>query len=375
MKIVLLEPFFTGSHAAWANDYARCSRHQVTILSLPGRHWKWRMHGGAVVLARQYLDQQLCPDLLLATDMLDLTTFLALTRTQTAQCRTAVYFHENQLTYPWSPDDADTSKGRDIHYAFINYSSALAADAVFFNSCYHFDSFFEGLSPFLRSMPDKREWGTIEAIRSKSRVLSLGMDLERLDPFRTQKSRRRGGPPLVLWNHRWEYDKNPDQFFNTLERIAARGIDFRLAILGQNFAGRPAVFDTVRERFGDRLVHLGFAASLAEYAHWLWQADILPVTSFHDFFGASVVEAIYCGCYPLLPKRLAYPEHLPDLYHGSCFYQDDEELDARLETLLKDPLPHLPEALQHAVHHYDWKTMVSIYDELLENVVISNGRG
>ena len=55
MNIVILEPYFTGSHASWANEYKAYSRHQVTILSLKGQYWKWRMHGGAVTLADKFL--------------------------------------------------------------------------------------------------------------------------------------------------------------------------------------------------------------------------------------------------------------------------------------------------------------------------------
>jgi len=47
MKILLVEPFFVGSHASWAKGYQQFSQHDVEILSLPGRHWKWRMYGGA----------------------------------------------------------------------------------------------------------------------------------------------------------------------------------------------------------------------------------------------------------------------------------------------------------------------------------------
>ena len=137
MKILLIEPYFTGSHAAWAKGYAQHSQHHIDILSLPGRFWKWRMHGGAVTLARKFLQSDLAPDLILTTDMLDMTTFLALTRHRTANIPTATYFHENQLTYPWSPTDRDIAQKRDKHYGFINYVSALTADAVLFNSQYH----------------------------------------------------------------------------------------------------------------------------------------------------------------------------------------------------------------------------------------------
>ena len=130
MRIMIVEPFFTGSHAAWAEEYARCSRHRVDILRLGGHHWKWRMHGGAVTLARRFLQADALPDLILASDMLDLTVFLALTRSRTAAIPAALYFHENQIGYPWSPQDQDPLARRDQHYGFINYSSALAADSL-----------------------------------------------------------------------------------------------------------------------------------------------------------------------------------------------------------------------------------------------------
>ncbi len=107
MNILLVEPFFEGSHAAWAEGYQRHSRHRVELLTLTGRFWKWRMHGGAVTLAQRFLESDFCPDRILASDMCDLGTFLALTRERTARLPTAVYFHENQLSYPWSPDDPD----------------------------------------------------------------------------------------------------------------------------------------------------------------------------------------------------------------------------------------------------------------------------
>ena len=150
MKISLIEPFHTGSHATWAEEYARYSRHQVELLTLSGRRWKWRMHGGAVTLARQFMAGDCEADLLLASDMLDLTTFLGLTREKSARLPTALYFHENQLTYPWSPNGANPAQQR-AHYAFINYTSALAADAVLFNSRYHLEAFTGQLPEFLSS--------------------------------------------------------------------------------------------------------------------------------------------------------------------------------------------------------------------------------
>ena len=98
------------------------------------------MHGGAITLAKRYHNLNFNPDLILVTDMLNLPVFQSLVK---PECPVAIYFHENQFTYPWSPNDADVELQRDKHYGFINYSSALSADHVYFNSKFHFDSFFK----------------------------------------------------------------------------------------------------------------------------------------------------------------------------------------------------------------------------------------
>ena len=363
MQIVLLEPFMVGSHADWATGYQKHSRHDVRILSLEGKYWKWRMHGGAVTLAKRFVAEELKPDLLLATDMLDLTAFLALTRKVTADIPVALYMHENQLSYPWSPTDADPGLQRDAHYCFINYTSALAADQVLFNSDYHRQDFLAELSRFLKTFPDHNEAETVQQIADKSRTLHLGLDLQKFDDYQPTADERTGKPPLILWNHRWEYDKNPDEFFAALFALQEQGVDFELAVLGESYQKQPAIFAAAKEQLDQQVVHWGYAESFAEYAKWLWRADILPVTSIHDFFGISVVEAVYCGCYPLLPKRLAYPEHFPQGVHEASFYSDSAELVERLGRLCRQPEELRPQARQSLVARYDWNVMAASYDE------------
>ncbi len=371
LKILIVEPYFTGSHAAWASGYQAHSRHEVEILRLGGAYWKWRMHGGAVTLARRFMESSLDPDIVVATDMLDLTTFQSLTRSRTATMPMAVYFHENQLSYPWSPTDRDVQQKRDKHYGFINYASAMAADAVFFNSEYHRRSFFEELERLLRHFPDHNEIGSIEKLKEKSAVLPLGMDLGRFDnsgghvPVASDGATRE---PLVVWNHRWEYDKNPDLFFKSLRTLAGRGVPFRLAVLGENFSQVPVVFLKARDALGERVVHFGHEEDFNAYASWLHAADVLPVTSYQDFFGAAVAEAIYCGCRPLLPNRLAYPELIPDEHRSGVFYSGEDEFLDRLETMLTGPIEPAGEGLRAAMVRFDWRTMATVYDHVFEKM-------
>ncbi|MBN1681879.1 MAG: DUF3524 domain-containing protein [Anaerolineae bacterium] len=369
MRILLVEPYNTGSHAVWMRGYQAHSRHEVDILSLEGQLWQWRLLGGAVTLAERFLDRGAVPDLLVASDMLDLTTFLALTRPVTARLPTAVYFHENQMTYPVGP-----RQKLQQHYAFINYTSALAADAVFFNSAFHRDSFLDELLRLLKHYPDHANLHTIEHITARSSVLPVGLDLRRYDEYRPTTPRDpaslRGParPPLVVWNHRWEYDKNPAPFFEALYRLAGEGIPFKVALVGENVRREPVEFEEARRRLGNRVVQYGYMESLADYARLLWDADIVVSTSNQDFFGISVVEAVYCGCWPVLPERLNYPALVPEDWHDHTLFRVDAGLAGRLRARLTDPQP-APPALRAHVAAFDWRTLAPHYDAAFATVV------
>lgn len=366
LNIILLEPFYSGSHKQWAEGFKKHSKHNIQILSLPGRHWKWRMHGGAVSLAKQFNELKGSPDLILATSMLDLTTFLSLSRKRSANIPVAMYFHENQLTYPWSPQDRDVKKKRNNHYSFINYASALAADKVFFNSKYHMDSFLGALPKFLKQFPDKRERDNIEVIRKKSEVLHLGLDLKKFEDFRSSDKEKQS-EATILWNHRWEYDKNPEEFFETLFALKEKEVRFKLIVMGEQNDVNPPIFDEAKEKLKDEILHWGYADSFDEYAKWLWRADILPVTSNQDFFGGSVIEAMYCDCFPLLPNRLAYPEHLPEELDREFLFEEGE-LPARLETAIESVMGLRRVDYQSIVKKYDWDELIGKYDEKLEKM-------
>ena len=78
MIVSLVDAFFTGSHKRWAEELQHFSLHQIDIFSLKGNYWKWRMHGGAISLAKQFLEKGEEYDLILATDMMDLALFKSL---------------------------------------------------------------------------------------------------------------------------------------------------------------------------------------------------------------------------------------------------------------------------------------------------------
>ena len=159
-KVWLLNPYHTGSHRTWAEGFAAASRHEVHILSMAGQFWKWRMQGGVMELveqARNLLREGHRPDVILATSMINLPAFLGLLHREIGPVPTALYMHENQLTYPPPPGSK-----RDLTYGMIQHLSMLAADRVLFNSAYHREAWFDELPRLLKHFPDYTHLETVE---------------------------------------------------------------------------------------------------------------------------------------------------------------------------------------------------------------------
>lgn len=350
MNIALFEGFYAGSHKRWADEWKQHSQHSIQLFTLSAAHWKWRMHGGAITLVKQYLQSGFRADAIVCTDMLDLALVRSLLHQSNVQTKCYLYFHENQLTYPFSVTDTDRINNRDRHYGFINYTSALVADGVAFNSAYHRSIFLSELKTFLTPFPDHQELKNVDRIAEKSIVLYPGMSFPSELPA-LQEAKK----PRFLWNHRWEFDKNPEAFFKNLFQLSDEGFDFEIVVLGEHFKNSPKIFDEAKTRLAPHIVHWGFAESREEYVQWVASCSHLPVTSNQDFFGYSIIEAAQLGVTPILPFRLAYPEH-PFPEH--CYYQSKDELMLRLRQLFQAPINK--EAFD--LSRYAWENLIENYD-------------
>ncbi len=355
MRVLLIEPYYGGSHQAWVDGYCQHTQHDIIRLTLPAQFWKWRMQGGAVSIARMIDEQDIHANFILVSGMIDLANLRALTHHRTATTPFGLYFHETQLTYP-----QNSRQSHGWRYGFINYISALTADAVYFNSQYHLDIFLETLPKMLKHFADYNELQTVDKIRAKSSVLPLGLDLKRFDAHQPVMASH-SQPPLILWNHRWEEDKNPQAFINALYHLMKNNIDFRVAIVGENPRQAPTEFHEARPALGERLVHFGYLPDFASYARLLWQADYVVSTANQEFFGGAVVEAMYCGCIPILPDRLNYPYLLPQSLQDACLYKGNG-LAYKLMAHLRGDYPINTADIQAYISRYDWSIIAPGYD-------------
>ena len=331
------------------------SRHRIELHTLPARFWKWRMRGAALHFVRAVAAPE-DYDLLLVTDLMGVADLKALWG---ARCPPIVlYLHENQLSYP-----VPAGERMDFQFGFTDIASALAADVMVFNSRFHHDAYFAALPRFLRRMPEHVPKWIPAALEPKARVLYPGCRLPS-PPEARDPEVEPGAPPLVIWNHRWEFDKQPAVFFAALRQAQEAGVAFRVALLGENFQVVPQEFEAARGWLGERLVQYGYVPGRDAYWKLLRSGSVAVSTAIQENFGISVVEAVAAGNHPLLPRRLSYPEVIPAAYHDACLYADDAALTEVLIRLLAAPPVAAPRGLAAAMQRYSWSGLAPAYDAL-----------
>ncbi len=360
MKVLIIEPFYTGSHKQWLDGLVEHVDLDFTTITLPGKLWKWRAEASAYRIAEKYLTLNQEFDRILFSGFFNLALFTSFVRKERSSLPPCyMYMHENQISYPWSGTDPDPALRRDQHYGFIDLMNCLLADKVFFNSEFHRTGFLKALPGFSNQFPEDYFSDSTAEIERKSSVLPIGLELEKLRVSEKQAN----AVPVLLWNHRWEYDKNPELFFESLFQLKEEGEKFNLIVLGERYKNAPKVFDQVQKKLKEELLHFGYTKNYSDYSALLQKADILPVTSKHDFFGISVVEAIAASCIPLLPNHLAYPEHISINKYPNLFYQNEEEFLPALQRLLSEYKEY--HGLDAELMKYDWQSLGSVYKEAL----------
>ncbi|MFH0783690.1 MAG: DUF3524 domain-containing protein [Pseudomonadota bacterium] len=359
-RVLILEPYYGGSHRFFLEGLQANIVADYTIFTLPARKWKMRMQLSALWCIEQINGLTLGKrrfDAVLCSSFVDVAVLRALTariKGWDHRARICTYFHENQLIYPERLTDM-----KSFQFAATNFHSALASDKIAFNSSYNAETFFSGCQKYLQTAAEMGLSGTIERLKDKSSILFPGIDFACIDHQR-KAAVSVPGPPVIVWNHRWEHDKNPEEFFKALTKIFSSGIDFRLILLGKTFLNSPQCFADAKNAFGSRVVHYGYAASYMDYVALLCRGDVVVSTALHEFFGIAVIEAVRAGCLPLLPERLVYPE----LFSKEYLYREGDLIEKLAQALLQNGQLSLESA--HVItERFSWHTLAPRYSQWL----------
>ena len=323
-KILLLSGYDAASHRYWRKTLAeQLPNYEWTQLALPDRHFYWRVRGNSLSFAfdhQEQLSQQY--DLLIVTSMVDLSSLRGFCPSL-AEIPTMVYFHENQFAYPLLEKAPSEKQNSLVSVQVTTIYTALCADKIVFNSEYNLTSFIDGAKALLKRLPDLVPKNIIERLESRAEVLPVPMTIK---TNRTKTTLNK--PAEIVWNHRWEYDKQPDVFFNALYALKKQGYDFKLHVLGQSFRNIPSCFDEAKITLKDEIISYGFQ-SKERYIEILSTADFIVSSAAHDFQGISLQEGMICGCTPIAPNRVAYPEYVPSTY----LYDVDSDKEQEANSL------------------------------------------
>jgi glycosyltransferase involved in cell wall biosynthesis len=367
MNILFLEPFYHGSNKAFLEGFRQHSRHQVYPLTVTLHSTLWKSFGLSITLAQRLQAIQEEFDLVVASSQTNLSALVALTNPRFAHTPLVLYMHENLFSEPLPP-----GKERNLANAYMSYLSALSADSVLFNSHFHLETFFETIPAYFREFPEYQPQGSLQELRKRSEVLHPGLSLRAHDSI--PDNRMNNTVPVILWNQRWDYEKDPAKFFRIMNRLDDAGFQFELILAGDNRGERPPEFEKALVRYGNRIRHIGFVDDFQSYSKLLHTADYVVSTARHEFFPGSILEAMYCGCHPFLPFDLTYPELIPEglrrpLLHAQVLYNNEDELFDHIRAVLRGDKKGLPkQSLQNVCRAFDWNRQIHRFDALLDEI-------
>jgi len=334
---LLLSAYDAVSHRHWREQVTSLvDKFQWHQLSLPPRHFNWRIRGNSLCWA--FGDYDLQPehhDILLCTSMTDLASLRGFVP-PLADLPTAVYCHENQFCYPGNAVQQDR-----VEPKITTLYTALCADILLFNSQFNHRTFMQGISRLLDTMPDHVPGGVTDRLESLSKILPVPLPDHLFLSRHAAQEHDQEDMMIIVWNHRHEHDKGPALLLQVVHELIRRNVRFRLHLLGQQFRRSPAEFAEVTQSMtsyyqqsGITPGHTGYIPDTADYHDLIARSDVVLSTADHDFQGLSLLEATALGCTPLAPARLVYPEYLdadPWLYSGTNLNEEAQAAVTRLQ--------------------------------------------
>ena len=88
-------------------------------------------------------------------------------------------------------------------------------------------------------------------------------------------------------------------------------------------------------------IHREHAGSWEDYSELLANSKVLIISSKEDSYNYTILDAIKCGCVPMVPDKLCFPEILPSNYR----YKSADDLIFKLKNMFKNNHFILPDVI------------------------------
>jgi hypothetical protein len=113
------------------------------------------------------------------------------------------------------------------------------------------------------------------------------------------------------------------------------------------------------------ILNWGYQETRESYLKVLQSGDVVVSTAVHEFYGVAMLEAVYCGCYPLCPNRLVYPE----IYPKEHLYSTPMQLLKRLKRFCQCPEKFREEDKTQFIElqPFLWKSVEEEFFKILQN--------
>ncbi|XP_063550893.1 tRNA-queuosine alpha-mannosyltransferase isoform X5 [Gorilla gorilla gorilla] len=386
MSILIIEAFYGGSHKQLV-DLLQEELGDCVVYTLPAKKWHWRARTSALYFS-QTIPISEHYRTLFASSVLNLTELAAL-RPDLGKLKKILYFHENQLIYP-----VKKCQERDFQYGYNQILSCLVADVVVFNSVFNMESFLTSIGKFMKLIPDHRPKDLESIIRPKCQVIYFPIRFPDVSSTSTRvgTGKEKGSVQTCAYLHSHVIELMPGQHKHSVQfyRKASFTPSVRFmpkhktthlkkmlglkgnggAVLSMALPFQPEQRDSedlLKNVNSECDTHCGLDTARQEYVgnSLRQESDLKKSTSsdnsschhgenkqnltvdpcdilggvdnqqrlLHIVWPHRWLEAVYCGCYPLCPKDLVYPEIFPAEY----LYSTPEQLSKRLQNFCKRP--------------------------------------
>jgi len=158
------------------------------------------------------------------------------------------------------------------------------------------------------------------------------------------KTRISKNKQLIISN-RFDYEKRPNLSLDFAHILKRRHPDLRIVVTTSRptfRSNRDWLVEYARQLEKDGIIEIYSGLSKYSYHRHLAESKVMLSNSIEENFGYCLVEACLHGTIPIVPNDFSHPEILGG--HKFCLFDSEDEIVAKVETILADKTPIPPHA-------------------------------